>query len=657
LRRFVKHFSSGAFDKQPVFVGMVEVMIEKAERDEKEVGLQNMRYNPTFDEWAHELCCISPSAYHSFLQHFGGRSERSFRNIRARQPGFDEGFSEQLLARAQSYLDDYGYPLNAPLDLSVDDTKLHPALSPYFDNHKQKWFLVGSTGGALEVPSLEGVQDLIKNAGPMKASKLRLWTLNIPLPLIPPLILAAKPIPSTLDSDKLAMMEKQILDLLLPAGFQIVSLASDGSTVERDSRRATVRSGHAELVTRRIPSPEPSWPAIEVAMLQIQGSLLAVIQDAKHLCKTCRNNLMSGAQTLVLGNHVVFYQHIRQMAADLSNSPLYVRDVEKLDRQDDRAAARLFSSAALDYAISRFENNLGLIVYLFVFGEMVDAYQNRLLPHVERIRMLYQALFFKKLWKCFLKDCGYSEAQHFISREADDIIDTFVNGYMALIYIYCDHLQGKFPLLPWKTGSELNEHSFGFLRSMVPDFTMLDVLRLVPKLRVRLMAACREKQTRADFQRTASGYSHFYLDSDGVDIAALLRFPHDDEIFSAVKGGHEEARTLWALLGYFPNLQNEYAPTSESPPINISPSQAKNCQDGMESDDEEEFEDSNDTPSSRQELEDALKKANHYNDETIRLTATENVIQESNYAAAALNLADLEHLYAISLLLMSSNNC
>jgi hypothetical protein len=192
---------------------------------------------------------------------------------------------------------------------------------------------------------------------------------------------------------------------------------------------------------------------------------------------------------------------------------------------------------------------------------------------------------------------------------------------------------------------------------MVPDFTMLDVLRLVPKLRVRLMAACREKQTRADFQRTASGYSHFYLDSDGVDIAALLRFPHDDEIFSAVKGGHEEARTLWALLGYFPNLQNEYAPTSESPPINISPSQAKNCQDGMESDDEEEFEDSNDTPSSRQELEDALKKANHYNDETIRLTATENAIQESNYAAAALNLADLEHLYAISLLLMSSNNC
>ncbi|RXW12056.1 hypothetical protein EST38_g13798 [Candolleomyces aberdarensis] len=646
LRRFVRHFSSGKFDKQPVFMGMVEVMIETAERDANGVGLQNMKYNPAFDEWAHELCCISPSAYRSFLQHFGGRSERSFRQIRAKQPGFDEGISEQLLHRAQGYLKDYGYPLNAPLDLSVDDTKLHPALSPYFDNHKQKWFLIGSTGGSLEVPSIDIVQDLIKTASPMTASKLRLWTLNIPLPSIPPLILAAKPIPSTVNSNELAMMEKLILDLLLPAGFQIVSLGSDGSTVERDSRRATVRSGHAELVTRRIPSPEPNWPPIEVTTLQIQGLLLAVIQDAKHLRKTCQNNLMSGARTLVLGSHVVFYQHICQMAADLSSSPLYVRDVEKLDRQDDRAAARLFSSATLDYAISRFESNLGLIVYLFVFGKMVDAFQNRSLPHVERIKMLYQALFFKKLWKSFLKDCGYSEAQYFISREADDIIDIFVNGYMALLYIYRDRFQGKFPLIPWKTGSESNEHSFGFLRMMIPDFTMLDVLRLIPKLRVRLMAACKEKQSRADFQWTASGYSHFYLDSDGVDIAMLLLFLQDDEIFSAIKSRHEEARTLWSLLGYFPNLQNESVPTSQSQPTNIHPLHVNNHEDNIESDDEEESTSMDDTQSDRRELEDALKKANDYN-QVIRLTVTEEAIQESNYAAAALNLADLEHLESL----------
>lgn len=44
---------------------------------------------------------------------------------------------------------------------------------------------------------------------------------------------------------------------------------------------------------------------------------------------------------------------------------------------------------------------------------------------------------------------------------------------------------------------------FGFLRELVPDFTMLDLLRLVPKLGVRLMAACKHKSSKANFKKTA----------------------------------------------------------------------------------------------------------------------------------------------------------
>ncbi|KAJ2921648.1 hypothetical protein H1R20_g15444, partial [Candolleomyces eurysporus] len=642
LRRVVKSFADGIFDKQPVFVGMIEMMIDKAEQEEGGKGMQNMKYNPAFDKWAHELCCISPEAYRSFLQNFGGRTERSFREMRTKSPAFEEGFSDHLLIRAQKYLKDYGYPLNAPLAMAVDDTKLHPSLSPYFDNKTRKWFLVGSMNGAVEVSDLDHIQAILHDQDESKASKLRLWTLNIPLPAVPPLVLAAKGIPSKLSAPELAEFESKILDILLPAGFQIISLGSDGTSVERDSRKALVCSGYAELVTKHIASPEPLWPPVAITSLQVHGMLLAVIQDAKHLRKTCRNNLMSGARTLVLGRYAIFYNHVRQIATEnLLELPLYVRDVEKLDRQDDRAAARLFSAATLEYVINKHCDNLGLTVYLFVFGEMVDAYQNRQIPHVERVKMLFRAHYFKKLWKSFLREAGYSEAQYFISREADDIIDIFINGYMSLLYIYRDHLQGKFPLTPWKNSSEPNEHVFGFLRTMVPDFTMLDLLRLVPKLRVRLMAACKAKHSRADFQKSANGYSHSYLDSDDVNLVTLLCLPTDDEISAAVASGYEEARTLWATLGYFPNIEDEIIhPVAH--PVSLSLSAHDEAEDNL--DEEPEDDEENSTETERQELESALDEANKFYAQKIHLTETETRLQEGSFAATALNLADLQHL-------------
>ena len=75
---------------------------------------------------------------------------------------------------------------------------------------------------------------------------------------------------------------------------------------------------------------------------------------------------------------------MQDLAAD-EDSPLYIRDVEKLDRQDDNAAARFFSAATLQHLVQKESQDLGLIVYLFIFGELTDACQNRFIPHSERI--------------------------------------------------------------------------------------------------------------------------------------------------------------------------------------------------------------------------------------------------------------------------------
>ncbi|KAH9163567.1 hypothetical protein EDB89DRAFT_1807668, partial [Lactarius sanguifluus] len=226
------------------------------------------------------------------------------------------------------------------------------------------------------------------------------------------------------------------------------------------------------------------------------------------------------------------------------------QDVDRLDRQDDRAAARLFSAPFLRHCVSRHgETNLGLPIYLFVLGELVDAYENRYISHLERVKMVLRMRFFKSMWKSFLWDSGYPENRYFISAAADDIIDILVDGLICLVIIHRDHLETTFPLLPWMHGSEANEHVFGLLRSLIPDFTMLDVLRMVPKLNVRLMAACKAKNMKVDFRRTAAGYSHTYFDADNIPLHVLSEFPSDHEISQAAAVAFDEASTLWDLLG------------------------------------------------------------------------------------------------------------
>ncbi|KAH9016984.1 hypothetical protein EDB85DRAFT_1897861 [Lactarius pseudohatsudake] len=556
LTHFVSQVVAGNFDDKLVFLELVQVLTGQAERHVRGRGLQNMKYPPAFDDWCHELLCIRPEAYRSFRQEFAGRIERSFLDKRSKSPGFRQGISPQVLEHALKHLEDYRYPVNAPLALSVDDTKLLPAFRPYYDKHEDKWFLVGNAGDPLEIADVDTLADQIEHSRGLLATKLRLWVLQIPLPHVPPLILAVMPLASSTNAIALADMEQHLLDILLASekSLRIISLGSDGSVVEREARRILVQNGFAKSIAHTIPHPNsPQSEVIKISLLYVHGQYIAVTQDPKHCRKTGRNNLFSGARLLVLGNFPIYYEQIRHLASK-DDSPLYWCDVDQLDRQDDRAAAHLFSAPFLQYCVSQDGSvaaNLGLPIYLFIIGELIDAYENRNIPHAERVKMVLRVLFFKAMWKSFLQQSGYPENRYFLSAAADDIIDILVEGLIGLVFIHRDHLDTVFPLLPWMHGSEANEHVFGLLRSLIPDFTMLDVLRMIPKLNVRLMAACKAKNVKTDFRRTAAGYSHTYFDAGDIPLGILSKFPSDHEIAQVAVLAFDEASTLWDILGYY----------------------------------------------------------------------------------------------------------
>jgi hypothetical protein len=323
-------------------------------------------------------------------------------------------------------------------------------------------------------------------------------------------------------------------------------------------------------VSHVIPDPEDDHRhEIQIPMYRL--SPVIMVQDSKHAAKTMRNNLFSGARALVPGNHLAMYSYVRDMAfSTLPGCPLYHRDVKKLDRQDDNAATRLFSAMALDFIVNQFPDRLGLIVYLFVMGEIVDVYQSWTITHLERIWMVLRWRYFLRLWKHFFNAAGYTESRYYISREADDILDTLIDGLIGLVYIYQDHLTGqRYPLLPWLHSTEICEHVFAECRKLVKDFTHLNFLYMIPRLRVLVRAASLFSKG-TDPKAQAMGYSHPYLDPKNTRIESLATFPTDSEIALVVGEAWDEAVTLLGLLGIqVDNISTP--PTTKSP--DVSPCQ------------------------------------------------------------------------------------
>ncbi|KAH7903227.1 hypothetical protein BJ138DRAFT_1020967, partial [Hygrophoropsis aurantiaca] len=246
------------------------------------------------------------------------------------------------------------------------------------------------------------------------------------------------------------------------------------------------------------------------------------------------------------------YSDVRDVALE-EGGPLYHRDVEKLDRQDDNAAARLFLAATLEYTSAQHPDRIGLIVYLFVFGELVDAYQNRHIGHKERIHMVLRAKFFLELWQAFLKVSHYAENRHFISHEAVDIMKYLVDGLISLVLVYRDHLgDTTHPLCPWLHSSEACEHVFAECRKLVKDFTFLDFIYMIPRLHVLIRTAVQQCHS-TDPRARASGYAHTYFDNSGADLAQLAIFPTDEEIDECAALALGESEGLFALLGISPN--------------------------------------------------------------------------------------------------------
>ncbi|KAG9098221.1 hypothetical protein FS749_004344 [Ceratobasidium sp. UAMH 11750] len=277
---------------------------------------------------------------------------------------------------------------------------------------------------------------------------------------------------------------------------------------------------------------------------------------------------------LVIGNHILHYAQVRDIAFD-DTSTLYHRDTDKLNCQDDQAASRLACAATLEFILTKRTDYLGLAVYLFVFGELCDAYRSRQINHAERFKMAMRAHYFLELWMDFLKDSGYPLARYFISREACNILMRVANGLVLLMIVYRDHFECRYPLLPWLCSTESCEHTFAELRKLVPDFTYQDLVFAIPKLRVLLRTSYQNNHTAkaanlGQFQaKKATGYYHSCSEATNLDYSLFYNIPTSFEMSNLLFAARSEATQLIQALGVVVRATDSTRTSELGPSITI----------------------------------------------------------------------------------------
>ncbi|KAJ7727809.1 hypothetical protein DFH07DRAFT_871519 [Mycena maculata] len=352
------------------------------------------------------------------------------------------------------------------------------------------------------------------------------------------------PIRDDMNTDKLLVPLETILYGLTERHIRVTSYACDGTEIERSVQRKLVQRAE-KVLHHKVTSPIPDAPDLELKIATFNGYLVVMLQDSKHALKTFRNNLFSGARMLTFRNFTAIFRRIWPWRCHLTLPSI----------NDDAVASRLFCAAVLEYLWENHPEYVGEIVYLFVFGELVDAYQSRKIGHTMALR----AKYFLDAWARYLDAAGYKQSQYFLSHKAVDIAWYLVGGLISLIFVHRDSVPGTIPLLPWYHSSEPCEHTFGKSQDIVKDFAFLDFIFFTPKLWIGMREAVLAGKS-SNSREAAQGYSHTYFDTVGADLAKLAVYPSDDEMVQASEEAAAKCESLIALLGITPGQLYEHVP-------------------------------------------------------------------------------------------------
>ncbi|EGG06868.1 uncharacterized protein MELLADRAFT_86302 [Melampsora larici-populina 98AG31] len=544
--KFAAHARNGAFDDMDAFKGLVKAVSIRMERESNGKGLTGTCIEPAFDNFSTTLAAISPQGYRLFMQTYAGRTTRSQRMIRSKLGlKLVDGLASENFDHVFDHLQKLGY--TGPVAVGTDETVCVKSLCV------SNGMLVGAQGGSIPFESTDELKELVSSIikENRMCSKIRAYTIQVPLPGVPTYVVALIASIDKQTASDILDLHKKFIELSQKAGFNVLSIGSDGAATEISAQKMLHDSA-----TKYLEFKAPAHNLhIQIPLLGQKLHPVVMVQDPKHARKTAANQLLSGARFISFGcYHVGIPQLAKIVQSD--NSTLYIKDVFNTDKQDDGRAYRVFSSETLQLALEHPECT-GLSIYLFVLGELCDSWLSRTANIPDRVISAFTSFFFLEAWYEYLED-RQSETKGFIlldkngiSRQSFKIMKQMATSLLALIIAHREYYPDV-PLMFWKHGTEACEHIFGWMRIIMPNFTVLDAHQNAPKIHTVAKHIVEGKVKMPKSEHIHSGYQNafqdFFLKSDEV-VSGLKCFPNDLQLRSLIDIAKTRAASLIKFVG------------------------------------------------------------------------------------------------------------
>ncbi|KAJ7737961.1 hypothetical protein B0H16DRAFT_1762009 [Mycena metata] len=517
---FIKLYDAarnGKLKKHETVTDLCKVVSEMLERDDtaKKYG---MRY---------------PARYLNFMilmRSYGGNSARQYGLLSGELPYSLQNpeLNFENFARVKRLVDSIKYA--GPLAVAGDCTKVRKRLT--YSNDFGAHILGHILGSVLPLKEcivedradIDRVMKKVQNAK-AHASQARAILIKIPLPQIPPIVVALLPTDGSDDAPKIVEQNLILLKMCAQLALPVISFAADGAASELAAQNL--------MDKQATPCPPVTYDYplygihLRAPVMETTGPVVSNT-DGFHARKTGRNQPQYGTKTQSMGTDVLVNENLVQLY-ETGESGILHSDVFNTDKQDDGPARRIFHYQALlacttgDGPELKIRDGFGgLFVYLFILGNLFDAWINRTMTVQNRVLAVLRARFFLHFWREHIVHMSkkfpdlYSTARSFISPASFHIFNRLCDTLLLLVIIYSRYYPDQ-PFCPWLLMTDFVEHFFGLARMMLPNFTYAEFLKIIQHVMVRqrilLSGAFKEKRDR----KANQGY---VLDFDASPLTA-----------------------------------------------------------------------------------------------------------------------------------------
>ena len=280
------------------------------------------------------------------------------------------------------------------------------------------------------------------------------------------------------------------------------------------------------------------------------------IQDYVHVAVKLKSRLLKPSVILPMGQFLAGAHHLKILLSMFSKDQHGIRykDIDHKDKQNFEAVSRITAQCVFTL-LEKLPDAKGTVYFLKCMQYFIDAFLNKTLLPLERIRKAWYSIFFLRYWRQWLSlNKKYTIRNNFITYNAHSCIE--LNGHALILLML--KLRDKIPngsdlFMPWLLGSQACEQTFRAARSMtgtfstIVNFSLLGILRRLHRLQVQLELEAEAQETGIHYPRVEAhikkvGYS---MPKETTDLQCIS----NQDILTAINEAKNDAISAIRELG------------------------------------------------------------------------------------------------------------